>query len=70
MLPFEPTEAARRDANDPRPSIEARYADDEAYVAAVKREAARALAERLLPEEDAVRSVETGKLGTLAKLGQ
>jgi hypothetical protein len=70
VLPFAPTEAARKDANDPRPSIEARYADDDAYVAAVKREAARAVAERLLLEEDAVRSVEAAKQGTLAKLGQ
>jgi hypothetical protein len=70
VLPFAPTEAARKDANDPRPSIEARYADDAAYVAAVEREAARAVAERLLLKEDAVRSVEAAKLGTLAKLGQ
>jgi hypothetical protein len=35
----------------------------------VKREAARAVVERLLLEEDAVRSVEAAKLGTLAKLG-
>lgn len=68
VSPFAPTEAARKDANDPRPSIEARYANDEAYVAAVKREAARAVAERLLLEEDAVRSVEAAKLGVLAKL--
>ena len=70
VLPFAPTEAARKDANDPRPSIVARYADDEAYVAAVKREAARAVAERLLLEEDAIRSIEAAKQGTLAKLGQ
>jgi hypothetical protein len=70
VLPFAPTEAARKDANDPRPSIEARYADDEAYVAAVKREAAQAVAERLLLEEDAIRSIEAAKQGTLAKLGQ
>ena len=70
VLPFAPTEAARKDANDPRPSIEARYGDDAAYVAAVKREAAHAVAERLLLEEDAVRSIEAAKQGTLAKLGQ
>jgi hypothetical protein len=70
VLPFAPTEAARKDANDPRPSIEARYADDVAYVGAVKREAARAVAERLLLEEDAVRSVDAAKQGMLAKLGQ
>jgi hypothetical protein len=70
VLPFAPTEAARKDANDPRPSIEARYVNDEAYVAAVKREAVRAVAERLLLEEDAVRSVEAAQKGALAKLGQ
>jgi hypothetical protein len=70
VIPFAPTEAARKDANDPRPSISARYADDAAYVAAVEREAARAMAERLLLEEDAVRAVKAAKEGTLAKLGQ
>ncbi|HEX7790752.1 MAG TPA: alpha/beta hydrolase domain-containing protein, partial [Afipia sp.] len=70
VVPFAPTEAARKDANDPRPSIEARYANDDAYVAAVTREAARAVAERLLLEEDAVRSVAAAKQGMLAKLGQ
>jgi hypothetical protein len=68
VLPFAPTEAARKDANDPRPSIEARYASDEAYVAAVKREASRATAERLLLPEDADRAVEAAKQGKLAKL--
>jgi hypothetical protein len=70
VVPFAPTEAARKDANDPRPSIEARYANDEAYVAAVAREAARAVAERLLLQEDAERSVAAAKQGMLAKLGQ
>jgi hypothetical protein len=70
VVPFAPTEAARKDANDPRPSIEARYANDEAYVAAVAREAAREVAERLLLQEDAERSVAAAKQGMLAKLGQ
>lgn len=70
VIPFAPDEAARKDANDPRPSISARYADDAAYVAAVEREAARAVAERLLLEEDAVRSIKAARQGTLAKLGQ
>ncbi|CCE09912.1 conserved hypothetical protein [Bradyrhizobium sp. STM 3843] len=68
VVPFAPTEAARKDANDPRPSIEARYANDDAYVAAVGRESARAVAERLLLPEDAERSVEAARKGTLAKL--
>ena len=69
VVPFAPTEAARKDANDPRPSTAARYADDDAYVAAVKKEAARQVAERLLLPEDAERSIEAARQGKLAKLG-
>jgi hypothetical protein len=36
----------------------------------VTRERARAVAERLLLEEDAARSIKAAKQGTLAKLGQ
>ena len=70
VVPFAPTEAARKEANDPRPSIEARYANDEAYVDAVKKEAARQVAERLLLPEDADRAVEAAKQGKLAKLAE
>jgi len=70
VVPFAPTEAARKEVHDPRPSIAERYADNDAYVAAVRREATRQVAERLLLEEDAMRSVETAKRGMLAKLGQ
>jgi hypothetical protein len=70
MVPFAPTEAARKAANDPRPSIAARYADDEAYVAAVRRQAAHEVAERLLLPEDAERSIEAARQGKLAKLAQ
>ena len=69
VVPFAPTEAARKEANDLRPSIEARYANDEAYVDAVKKEVAREVAERLLLPEDAERAVEAAKQGKLAKLG-
>ena len=41
VIPFAPTEAARKDVNDPRPRSQTRYADDDAYVAAVRKEAAR-----------------------------
>jgi hypothetical protein len=68
-VPFAPTEAARKETNDPRPSLEARYANDDAYVATVRREAARQVAERLLLPEDADRAIEAAKHGTLAKLG-
>ncbi len=69
VVPFAPTEAARKEANDPRPSIAARYADDDAYVAAVRREATHQVAERLLLPEDAERSIEAARQGKLAKLG-
>jgi hypothetical protein len=69
VVPFAPTEAARTDANDPRPSIAARYADDDAYVAAVRREAARQVAEGLLLQEDAERAIDAARQGKLAKLG-
>ena len=68
VVPFAPTEAARKEANDPRPSVAERYADDDAYVAAVRREAARQVAERLLLAEDAERSTAAARQGKLAKL--
>jgi hypothetical protein len=70
VVPFAPTEAARKEVHDPRPSIAERYANDEAYVAAVRKEAARQVAERLLLPEDAERAVEAATQGKLAKLGQ
>jgi hypothetical protein len=70
VVPFAPTEAARKEVHDPRPSIAERYADDEAYVAAVQREAARQVVERLLLPEDAQRAVEAARQGKLAKLGE
>ena len=70
VVPFAPTEAARKEVHDPRPSIAERYADNDVYVAAVRREAARQVAERLLLPEDAERAVEAAKQGKLAKLGQ
>jgi hypothetical protein len=70
VVPFAPTEAARKEVHDPRLSIAERYADDGAYVAAVKREAARQVAERILLREDAERAVEAARQGKLSKLGQ
>jgi hypothetical protein len=54
--------------SDPRPSLAERYASDDAYVAAVRREAARQVAERLLLPEDADRSIAAARQGRLAKL--
>jgi hypothetical protein len=70
VVPFAPTEAARKEVHDPRLSIAERYADNDAYVAAVRREATRQVAERLLLPEDAERAIEAAKQGKLAKLGQ
>ena len=53
MIPFARTAEARRANQDPRPSLEERYGSHEGYVAAVKKAAARAMAERFLLEEDA-----------------
>ena len=70
VVPFAPTEAARKEVHDRRPSIAERYADNDAYVAAVRREAARQVAERTLLQEDAERAIEAAQKGKLAKLGQ
>ncbi len=70
VIPFAPTEAARKEVQDPRLSIAERYASDDAYVDAVRKEAARAVAERLLLPEDADRAIEAAKEGKLAKLGE
>ena len=53
MIPFARNAEARRANQDPRPSLEERYGSHEGYVAAVKKAAARAMAERFLLPEDA-----------------
>jgi hypothetical protein len=53
MIPFARTAAERRAANDPRPSLEERYATHEGYVEAVKKAAARAVGEGFLLQADA-----------------
>ena len=53
MIPFARNAAERRANQDPRPSLEERYGSHEGYVAAVKKAAARAMAERFLLQEDA-----------------
>lgn len=61
FIPFAATEADRGATGDPRPSLEARYADHEAYVDAVSA-AARALVEsRLLLPDDAEAIVERAR---------
>lgn len=52
FVPFARTEAERKAAHDPRPSLEARYANREAFLAATRAAAERQLAARLLLQED------------------
>ena len=67
VVPFAMTRAERDSARDPRLSIAERYADENAYIAAVRAAAARQVAERLLLPEDAQRAVD---LATQDKLSQ
>jgi len=57
MIPFARTAAERQAARDPRPSLEERYGSHAGYVAAVRRAAARAVAEGFLLPEDAAELV-------------
>ncbi len=53
LIPFARTRAEREAADDPRPSLEERYAGREAYAAAVEAAAAALVADRLLLPADA-----------------
>jgi Alpha/beta hydrolase domain len=52
MIPFARTEAEREQADDPRPSLEARYASRDVWVARLAEAVDRLVAERLLLAED------------------
>jgi alpha/beta hydrolase family protein len=52
FIPFAATETARREASDPRPSIEARYGDRATYEKRVREAAAKLVADRYLRDED------------------
>ena len=56
-MPFARTEAERKAAGDPRPSLESRYASRDAFIAATRAAAERLLAARLLLQEDLERIV-------------
>lgn len=63
FIPFARTEAERRAAGDPRPSLAARYADRAAYEAKVRAAAAAVAAQGfLLPEESDALVAEAGAL--------
>lgn len=70
VVPFAATRAERIAAGDPRPSIEERWPDAGAYVAAVRASAQRLVAERLLLAEDAAAMVVAAEAGTLGRLGR
>jgi hypothetical protein len=68
VIPFAATRAERYAAGDRRLSLAERYADNAAYVAAVRAAAARMVAERLLLPEDAERAVEAAEADGLAQV--
>ena len=68
MVPFAATRAERESSGDPRPSLVERYADDAAYVAAVRTAATRMVAERLLLQQDAERAIELARQDRLSQL--
>ena len=61
FIPFARTKAEREASNDPRPSIEERYADHEDYVSKIAAVCKQRVAERLMLEEDMERYVEAAK---------
>jgi len=58
FIPFAATKAERLAAHDPRPSLEERYGNQSAYVAAVRTAADKAVRDRFLLPEDAERLVQ------------
>jgi hypothetical protein len=68
MSPFAITKAERTSAQDPRLSLEERYANQEAYVEAVKAAAQRFVKDRLLLPEDAERNIERAKADLLSQI--
>jgi hypothetical protein len=64
-IPFAKTKAERMAANDPRLSIEERYGTHDKYVALVKAAAAKAVAARLLFQDDAEKIVAQAAAGDI-----
>ena len=60
-IPFARSRAAREAADDPRPSLEERYGNGEAYVAKVREAAGALVAERLLLPMDADAFIDAAK---------
>jgi 3-hydroxy-3-methylglutaryl CoA synthase len=57
-IPFADTEAERKAAQDPRPSIEERYSSHEDYVNRVRSAAQQMVAKRLLLQDDAAKMIQ------------
>jgi hypothetical protein len=68
VVPFAATRAEREASNDPRLSVAERYADNAAYLAAVRTAAARMVAERLLLPQDAERAADLAAQDRLSQL--
>ena len=67
FIPFAKTKAERIASNDPRPSLEERYGTHDAYVEAVKKAAAKAVAERFLLPADASRLIDQATASEVLK---
>lgn len=67
VLPFAATKAEAQAARDPRPSLEERYPDPDAYAAAVRAAAERMVAERTLLPADAEEMAKAAAEGRLAR---
>ncbi len=67
MIPFAKTKAERIAANDPRLSLEERYADHAGYVAAVKKAAAAAMAQKFLLQKDADALIDAAEASKVLK---
>lgn len=57
-IPFAETEAERKAAHDPRPSIEERYSSHEDYVNRIRSAAQKLVSERLLLPDDAAKMIQ------------
>jgi hypothetical protein len=61
FVPFARTKAERDASGDPRPSIEERYTNHEAYIAAVQRACEERVHDRLMLREDADRFIDSAR---------
>ncbi len=67
MIPFARTADERKNSNDPRPSLQERYASHDGYVAAVTRAAARAVAEGFLLPVDATALIDAANASAVLR---